>query len=276
VTRRRRRRATVFAGIAGVATAALVGVTVLRFDPGSIVTPAEPPVVIPSCVASTPLGRLRLDPGQAEDATTIAAVGQRDGLPERAVTVALAAALQESKLRNLTSGDLDSVGVFQQRPSQGWGPPDQLLVPSVAAAGFYGALVRVPHWDAMAVGDAAQAVQRSAAPGAYRQWEHQAEILTAALTGGTAAAFSCRFPPAPAGAVTPDPLPAAMDAELGPLALDAPVTEGRGWSVASWLIAHGARCNVTSVAFQGQMWTASSGTWEPHEPALPYVQIGRG
>lgn len=263
--------------MAATATATLLGVAVLRSDPGPLAAPDAAPLLAPACFATTAEGRLRLDPGQAADAATIAAVAKRDGLPDHAVTVALTVALQESKLRNLPYGDLDSVGIFQQRPSQGWGTPEQLVVPSFAAAAFYGALVNVHGWEAVPVGDAAQAVQRSAAPDAYAQWEHQAAILTAALTGQRAAAFSCRFPsPAPTPAADPDPLSATMAAELGPLSLNAPLTEARGWTVAGWLIAHGATFNVSSVTFMGQQWTAATGAWAPTLPALAILQVGRG
>ncbi|MHB8467465.1 MAG: heavy metal transporter, partial [Acidimicrobiales bacterium] len=91
----------------------------------------------PVCTVAGSAGAYALDIPQAANATTIAAVGQRMGLPNHAVTIALATALQESKLRNLDHGDLDSIGLFQQRPSQGWGPPSVLLVPRLAAAAFY-------------------------------------------------------------------------------------------------------------------------------------------
>jgi len=133
--------------------------------PGAAPTPTTTPTS--ACAVASPSGRLRLSVEQAQNATTIAAVAKRDGLADRAVTVALAAALQESKLRNVAYGDLDSLGLFQQRPSQGWGAPAQLLVPSYAAGAFYAALVKVPGWGAMPVADAAQAVQRSAAGDAY-------------------------------------------------------------------------------------------------------------
>ena len=119
---------------------------------------------------------------QADNAKTIAAIGLQEGLPHHAVTVALAAALQESRLRNLPGGDRDSVGLFQQRPSQGWGTPLQLKDPRYAAAAFYRALGRVPGWATMSVTDAAQRVQRSATPEAYANWEAEARVLARILT----------------------------------------------------------------------------------------------
>ncbi len=215
---------------------------------------------------------MRLSVEQAQNATTIAAVAERDGLADRAVTVALAAALQESKLRNVAYGDLDSLGLFQQRPSQGWGAPSQLLVPSYAAGAFYAALAKVPGWEALPIADAAQAVQHSAAGDAYAQWEHQAQVITDALSGVTPTAFSCRFVPAPSIAEAGG-LAGAVNAELGPSALGSPLSEARGWTVASWLIAHGPAYDISSVTFMGQMWTAASGGWLPHLPALASVEV---
>src|SRR5437762_2517033 len=118
----------------------------------------------PSCRVSTGAETYTLDIDQAANSTTIAAVGKRLGLPDHAVTIALAAALQESRLRNLAYGDRDSRGLFQQRPSQGWGTPAQVMTPRYAAAAFYEALARVPDWQTRSVTGAAQAVQRSGAP----------------------------------------------------------------------------------------------------------------
>ena len=83
------------------------------------------------------------------------------------MTVALAAALQESNLLNLPYGDRDSLGLFQQRPSQGWGTAAQILDPAYAASAFYARLVDVPGWESLPVTQAAQLVQSSADPGAY-------------------------------------------------------------------------------------------------------------
>ncbi|MDN6747537.1 MAG: hypothetical protein L0L93_11165 [Brevibacterium sp.] len=94
-------------------------------------------------------------------------------------------ALQESSLRNLDSGDRDSIGLFQQRPSQGWGEPERLNDPIYATKSFYGinpdienpGLVQIEDWRTMTPTEAAQAVQRSALPGAYEQWESLAGDL---------------------------------------------------------------------------------------------------
>jgi hypothetical protein len=91
--------------------------------------------------------------------------------------------LISDSLVNLSGGDRDSVGLFQQRPSQGWGTPEQLHTPTYAATAFYTRLLAVPGWQGMELTGAAQAVQRSAYPGAYAQWERSATVIVAALLG---------------------------------------------------------------------------------------------
>src|SRR5215472_15493068 len=97
-----------------------------------------------SCVASGDGQVIILEPSQAGIAATIAGVAQREALPSRAVAVAYAAAWQESKLQNLTYGDRDSVEIFQQQPSQGWGRRSQIENPVYATSRFFGALTKVP------------------------------------------------------------------------------------------------------------------------------------
>jgi len=228
-------------------------------------------VVVPGCQASAGSGSYPLDLDQASNAATIAAVGKRLGLPDHAVTIALAAALQESELRNLAHGDRDSRGLFQQRPSQGWGTPTQIMVPGYAATAFYQHLAAVPGWETMAVTDAAQRVQRSAAPNAYAQWEAEARVLAQALTGEVAAGLNCRFGPS-ALAATSGPWLTALTSDLGPVNPAAPLAAGRGWTVASWLVAHAAQYRITGVSFAGQVWT-STGTWVADPAATSVVQV---
>ena len=121
---------------------------------------------------------------QAANAAKIAAVGRSRGLPDRAVVIALATAMQESGLRNLDYGDRDSLGLFQQRPSQGWGTPAQVRDPVHAAGTFYARLVTVPGWQTGRLTDVAQRVQRSGFPEAYQKHEAMAVALTAALPDG--------------------------------------------------------------------------------------------
>ena len=125
------------------------------------------------------------------NAATIAAVGLVRQLPERAVVVALATAFQESELKNLDYGDRDSVGLFQQRPSQGWGTPEQILDPRYSAGKFYSSLVKVRNWEGLRVTEAAQRVQRSAFPEAYEKWADESTVLAEALTGRAGSAVTC-------------------------------------------------------------------------------------
>lgn len=138
-----------------------------------------------SGTCTVPDGSVTVTAEQAGNAATIARVGWDRGLPDRAVVIALATAQQESRLRNLDYGDRDSLGLFQQRPSQGWGSPEQVRDPVYAAGKFYDGLVTVPGWEAGRLTEMAQAVQRSGFPELYQQWEGMAQQLTAALAAGT-------------------------------------------------------------------------------------------
>ncbi|WP_225848245.1 C40 family peptidase [Streptomyces sp. HPF1205] len=118
---------------------------------------------------------------QVPNAKTIAATGVAMRVPARGQVVALATALQESGLRNLAYGDRDSLGLFQQRPSQGWGTAAEVMDPVHASARFYAALRTVPGWQSLTVAQAAQAVQKSAFPEAYAKWEPLATALQKAI-----------------------------------------------------------------------------------------------
>ena len=126
---------------------------------------------------------------QRENATTIVQVGVALDIPKRGQIIAIAAAMQESKLYNLgnlgVNNDHDSLGLFQQRPSMGWGSPAEVTDPVYAATAFYLALKRVPGWGSMAVTVAAQRVQRSGYPDAYAQWEKDATALVQQIVCAT-------------------------------------------------------------------------------------------
>jgi nitrogen fixation protein len=154
-------------------------------------------------------------PEQAVNAATIAAVGDGRALPERAVTIALATALQESGLRNIRHGDRDSLGLFQQRPSQGWGTPKEILDPTYSAGEFYDHLVKVPGYTRLPLTVAAQRVQRSGFPQAYAKHEPDAALLAAALTGQSAATLTCEGRPAATRATGPDGVRAALARDFG-------------------------------------------------------------
>src|SRR3954449_8506992 len=135
----------------------------------------------PTDSCTLPASGVTLTGEELANARTIAQVAWDRGLPERAVVIALATAMQESHLRNLDHGDRDSLGLFQQRPSQGWGTPEQVQDPVYAAGKFYDHLVTVPEWDTGRLTDIAQGVQRSAFPEAYQKHEAMAVELAAAL-----------------------------------------------------------------------------------------------
>src|SRR6201985_1211923 len=155
---------------------------------------APPPA--PGCRAGSGVQAIDLDPEQAEVAATIAGVAARHRLPRQAVTIALAAALQESKLHNLDYGDRDSVGIFQQRPSEGWGSATQLQDPVYATTKFYIALAKIHGYAKMPVYQAAQDVQHSADGSAYQQWTDVAGELAGYFTGKSPHGVSCWYTPA--------------------------------------------------------------------------------
>jgi len=152
-------------------------------------------LAIPTAVALVPASPSAIVPltrEMAANARTIVSIGRSLGVPEYGLVVALAAAAQESGLRNLTYGDRDSIGLFQQRPSTGWGTPTQILEPTYAARLFFGGpknpnaartrgLLDIPGWQAKSVTDAAQAVQLSGFPAAYAKWETSARSWLVAI-----------------------------------------------------------------------------------------------
>lgn len=137
----------------------------------------------PVAAGSPAAGGISLSSEQISNAEIIYQVSANLGLPQQAAVVAIATAMQESSLVNLPSGDLDSVGLFQQRPSQGWGSAAQLMDPVYASEQFYAKLVQVPNWQSLPVTEAAQAVQESGYPDAYAQWESLARDLVATVSG---------------------------------------------------------------------------------------------
>ncbi|HEY0937031.1 MAG TPA: hypothetical protein VGD91_25255 [Trebonia sp.] len=236
--------------ITGLVLALVAGLTivVLRF----VLTPG------PGCATAAGDGAGPVTVEQADNAATIAGVGLALGMPDHAVTVALATALQESGLRNLTGGDRDSAGLFQQRPSQGWGTYEQVTDPVHAANAFYAKLRTEPDWPTLSVTQAAQLVQRSATPAAYARWEPVARSLARALTGEDPAALTCHnltltVPGADVAQLA--------TGELGTARLSGPQPATRGWAIASWLVAHAARLGVDAVTYDGRTWTAKKGAW---------------
>lgn len=258
------------------------------------------------CSATVADHEVEISGEQAENATLIAAIAIERGLPARAVSIALATAFQESKLQNIDYGDRDSLGLFQQRPSQGWGTEEQILDPVYATNAFYDALVQIDGYESMEITEAAQRVQRSAYPDAYAEHEADARALASALTGYSPAAFSCDLdggaPSADeelldsgltsrAEAVREDLVERYGDLELGGFApggvedghmegsahyegraIDVffrPVNEAnnaRGWSVAHYLVGNAARLEIRTVIYDDRLWTAGRDGWRDYDP----------
>ncbi len=264
----RTRAAIVAAGVV-VAVVALLGVWFVAKQFGHRL---QLPVASRTCTVQAD-GRVVLGADQMANAATIAAIGAQQQMPERAVVVALATAYQESHLRNIAHGDRDSLGLFQQRPSQGWGTPEKIQDPRYAATRFYTALKKVRGWEEMRVTEAAQRVQRSAYPEAYEKWADQSQVLTRALLGHATGAVACTVGPNPTmrgpaaaaaliqGLTLDWGLPGvASPTDLTGLAVSA--TDSRnGWRYAHWLVSHADDHGVKRVRFGDLEWTAEQGTW---------------
>lgn len=178
-----------------LALAMLVGavVAIQRFASRAFNGDDSPVVtkVTQGCLATSAEGTAFLSPEQSKWAAIIVAESIRRDLPARAATIALATAMQESSLRNIDYGDRDSVGLFQQRPSQGWGTVEQIMDAWYSSGKFYEALVKVKDWQTGDINDVAQKVQRSGVPEGYRKHVPEAKVLASVLTGHTAAGLSC-------------------------------------------------------------------------------------
>ncbi len=232
------------------------------------------------CSAGPGGQQYQLTPGQAGIAATIAGVATRRGLPARAVAIAYATALQESKLQNLHYGDLDSVGVFQQRPSEGWGSARQIEDPVYATERFFDALTMVPGYLGLPIDVAAQDVQHSADGSAYAQYADVGTALAGAFTGEDAHAVWCSYadPQSHASFGTAD---RAMTAAFGLVArpdggggtMGVPVgAPAEGWAVAAWLVSHASEYGISSVQFQGYQWLGFTGA--SHWQAKPAQLAG--
>ena len=283
-------RARTWVVVGLVVVGALLAALLVRTGVGPLPDPE-------SCTARVGDVEVGLSTTQAENASLIAAVAVRRGLPARAVSIALATAFQESKLENLSGGDRDSLGLFQQRPSQGWGSRAEIRRPLYAINAFYDALVEVEDYQSMRITEAAQEVQRSAFPEAYEEHAEGARALASALTGWSPRRFSC-VADEPDVAVESqgtagltqraERVRARLQAAFGPLSLGGfapggvtsghmpgsthyegravdvfvrPVTEEnrrRGWAIASFLVAHAERLALGNVIFDGRIWSSGS------------------
>jgi hypothetical protein len=216
-------------------------------------------------------GTYNLDLGQARIAATVVGVVLRRKLPERAAVLTLGAALQESKLRNLPpgAGDRDSVGILQQRPSQGWGTAAEISNVQYATGKFLDAVVRVPHWETDSLAAVVQAVQFSADGTAYARHEAEAQQIADALTGVTAMGVSCSFGK-PSVVASPQAVAGAVSTELPvspPRAAGKVVTvPGAGWATAAWFICNADRLGIDTVRYAGNSWTRTK-SWRPDSSA---------
>ena len=247
---------------------AVIGLALQRHDADEAAAPSASQCTVPG-------SDLELTTEQSANSATIAAVARSRGLPARATVIALATAQQESRLRNLDYGDRDSLGLFQQRPSQGWGSAAQVRDPVYAAGKFFDHLVEVPGWETGRLTEIAQSVQRSGFPEAYQRWEPMATTLGDALLASSPAPFSCSFTPAAQVAPVAErtsAVTAAVRREAGTPTVESGVVSvaGAGWPEVSWAVAHAELFQLTQVVMDGWRWTPGSG-WEntPSAFALP-------
>ncbi|WP_180357691.1 hypothetical protein [Streptomyces sp. NP160] len=246
-------------------------------------------VVVERCTAVSGEGdgaaEYDLAPDQAANAALITAITQQRGMPARAATIALATAVQESKLRNIAYGDRDSLGLFQQRPSQGWGTEAQIQDPVYSTNAFLDVLAKVDGYADAPITEVAQRVQRSAFPDAYADHEPEGRAYASALTGYSPAALTCRLRPVQDSSAQAagesgywprtQPLVEAFGRERGGGVPIAPADEGAGalvgtpvaagsapddaqrrtgWSAAQWAVAHAADFQVVAVGTDGKQW----------------------
>src|SRR5699024_1627833 len=166
-----------------------------------------------TCVA-TGLGTSHRYPtDRAANAALISAVAVDRDLPPRAASIALATAYQESQLQNIDYGDRDSVGLFQQRPSQGWGSAEQIQDPVHSTNAFYDVLETIPGYEVADINDVAQQVQRSGHPEAYRDHETEGRLFASALTGQSGPNLVCTLDPVGA-TVSPEQVRAQLERQF--------------------------------------------------------------
>ena len=218
----------------------------------------------PSCTATAEGRSVSLAPEQTANAATIAAISTQRGMPARAATIAIATAMQESKLRNLTVGDRDSLGLFQQRPSQGWGTTEQILDPVYASNAFYDRLAKIDDYTNRPITEVAQQVQRSGHPTAYAQHEDEARVLASVLTGHSPAGLACTLGAADKPA-DPAVISAALQRQLGVTAattgtsVTVEATDTLAWATAAWAVAHAQGRSIVAVKVGDREWDRSDG-----------------
>jgi hypothetical protein len=229
------------------------------------------------CVATAGGHTTTITPEQARNAAIIAGMSIKRGLVPRAASIALTTAYQESGIRNLDHGHADSIGLFQQRPSKGWGTIEQIMDPWYSTREFYQAMERIKNWRTRSINDVAQAVQRSAYPDAYRQHEANARALASAITGETPASFTCVVNAPKPG--DPDGMAAFLKKTLGSDTVTTVVKDGvltvkagnasQAWSVAHLAIATTADYGLVSAQVGPYSWTHSTNSlasWQGKGP----------
>ncbi|WP_046471063.1 hypothetical protein [Allosalinactinospora lopnorensis] len=252
---------------------------VSSFEP--IEVPEEPQE---ECRVDIDADRRTLDPEQAANAATINGVAFSRDLPEQSVVIAYATVWQESKFFNIDYGDRDSLGLFQQRPSQEWGEPDELMDPVYTSDAFYEKLEEIPGYEDKPVYEAAQEVQRSADGFAYDQHEDVSQLMAEAFGGTQENAVSCRFEE-DVGEREPDI--AAAEEEMrrvfgvDPAALpvsEEPQTGDLGWAMAQWAMTHAPEYGLNSVTYGDQRWSASQEQegWSSVDDPAPEGRIALG
>lgn len=261
-----KRRGLAVFGYLGIGLLLLVAVVVASFAVLRQLGGAAPIPGQQRCVATANQSSVSIDLEQAHYASIIVGVSIKRGLPARAASIAIATAYQESGIRNLDHGDRDSVGLFQQRPSQGWGTVDQIMDPYYATGVFYDGLVKIPSWKTANINDVAQQVQRSGYPEGYRQHEPNARILASALTGHSTAGFTCLERKETAG--NPRGLRKFLSSTLGAeqthiqgksLTVTTSTTT-MAWTIAHHAIANSGRYGVSHVSVAGQSWQQGGST----------------
>ena len=234
------------------------------------------------CVATANNTSAVLDLDQAHFASIIAGVSVRRGLPPRAASIALATAYQETGIRNLDYGDRDSVGLFQQRPSQGWGTKQQLLDPDYAAGKFYDALVKIKNWETDDINDVAQKIQRSGHPEAYNDHEADARVLASALTGQSPAGFSCLDRSGTSGSTKG--LRTSLqrtfgninDSAEGPVITIRASGDRHAWAYAHYAVANAKFYGVTTVKIGDRTWQTQDFNlpdWQQLSPTLKNERV---
>ncbi|MFC3299910.1 hypothetical protein FJV46_04230 [Arthrobacter agilis] len=277
--RRRRRRLRTGAMLTALAAVVVGGSVVAlgQLDRSEI-------LVRERCSATVGPDTFELTPEQTGNAALISGVAVNRGLPARAASIAIATAIQESRLENIDYGDdagPDSRGLFQQRPSQGWGTEEQVMTPLYATSAFYDALVQVPGYETLPITEAAQTVQRSAYPEAYADHEPEGRAFASALTGNSPASMNCTLR-APTGAGDALAVSTAADEIFGPLGgavdgtrLTLDVSGTLGWATAQWAVANASMLHITSVAYSGLAWDRAEGGWSQtaSEPGVLTVEV---